>query len=96
LNDIGGGLLDDILMLRHEFYPFRQLDCKHTKESEMLIDELKSWCEQGYGRRGEVAKDIGVSRQIVSDWLHGRALPGLDNGLALRAFLKRERRRSRS
>ena len=75
---------------------YRTLLIMPLKESEMLIDELKSWCEQSYGRRAEVAKAIGVSRQVVSDWLHGRALPGLDNGLALRAFLKRERRRSRA
>jgi predicted XRE-type DNA-binding protein len=63
------------------------------KESEILMAELKSWCDERYGRRAEVAEAIGVSRQIVSDWIKGRAIPNLDNGLALQAFLKKQRRR---
>ena len=62
------------------------------KESEILIDELRAWCEEEYGRRAEVAERIGVSRQVISDWLHGRAVPSLDNGLKLQAFLKKRRR----
>jgi transcriptional regulator with XRE-family HTH domain len=62
------------------------------KESEILIDELRAWCEEEYGRRAEVAEKIGVSRQVISDWLHGRAVPSLDNGLALQRFLKKARR----
>jgi transcriptional regulator with XRE-family HTH domain len=65
------------------------------KESEILLERLKAWCEESYGRQAEVAKAIGVSRQVVTDWLNGRALPGLDNGLALLAFLKKQRRRAR-
>src|SRR5258708_7501629 len=63
------------------------------KESEILMAELKSWCDERYGRRAEVADAIGVSRQIVSDWIKGRAIPNLDNGLALQAFLRKRRRR---
>jgi transcriptional regulator with XRE-family HTH domain len=62
------------------------------KESEILIDELRAWCEEEYGRQAEVAEKIGVSRQVVTDWLHGRAVPSLDNGLKLQAFLKKQRR----
>jgi hypothetical protein len=65
------------------------------KESEILMDELKAWCDERYGRRAEVAEGIGVSRQIVSDWIKGRAIPNLDNGLALQAFLRKRRRRQK-
>jgi predicted XRE-type DNA-binding protein len=63
------------------------------KESDILMAELKSWCEEKYGRQAEVAEAIGVSRQIVTDWIKGRAIPNLDNGLALRAFLQKQRKR---
>ncbi len=63
------------------------------KESEILMAELKIWCDERYGRRAEVAEAIGVSRQIVSDWIKGRAIPNLDNGLKLQAFLRKRRRR---
>jgi transcriptional regulator with XRE-family HTH domain len=69
-----------------------QLTMAPQKESEILIAELKAWCEEQYGRRAEVAERIGVSRQVVTDWLHGRAVPSLDNGLKLQAFLKKVRR----
>lgn len=62
------------------------------KESEILIDELRAWCEEQYGRQAEVAEKIGVSRQVISDWLHGRAVPSFDNGLKLQRFLKKGRR----
>ena len=62
------------------------------RESELLIAELKTWCNERYGRRAEVAEAIGVSRQIVSDWLAGRSVPSLDNGLKLLRFLKKQRR----
>jgi transcriptional regulator with XRE-family HTH domain len=63
------------------------------KESEILIARLKEWCAEHYGRQAEVAEAIGVSRQVVTDWLKGRAIPSLDNGLALQRFLKKKRLR---
>jgi DNA-binding XRE family transcriptional regulator len=65
------------------------------KESEILISELKTWCDEKYGRRAEVAEAIGVSRQIVTDWLKGRAVPNLDNGLELMRFLRAQKRKSK-
>jgi transcriptional regulator with XRE-family HTH domain len=65
------------------------------KESEKLIADLKAWCgERGehYGRRAEIARKLGVSRGLVGDWLSGRAVPRLDVGLKLKAFLARRKR----
>jgi DNA-binding transcriptional regulator YiaG len=36
---------------------------------------------------------LGVSRQLVSDWFSGRAVPSLAAGLAIQKFLKKQRRR---
>jgi DNA-binding XRE family transcriptional regulator len=63
------------------------------KESEILIAKLKEWCAEHYGRQAEAAEAIGVSRQVVTDWMKGRAVPSLDNGLKLQRFLKKQRRR---
>jgi DNA-binding XRE family transcriptional regulator len=71
----------------------------HPQESEtaelryLPSLQLKAWCAEHYGRQAEVAEAIGVSRQVVTDWLKGRAIPSLDNGLALQRFLKKQRRR---
>jgi hypothetical protein len=37
------------------------------EEVDKLIDEFEKWCGQNYGRRYEVAKALGVSRQYVTN-----------------------------
>jgi transcriptional regulator with XRE-family HTH domain len=62
------------------------------KESEMLIAELKAWADEKYGRRSELARMLGLSPQLVSDWFAGRKTPTLDTGLKLQRFLKKWRK----
>jgi transcriptional regulator with XRE-family HTH domain len=61
-------------------------------EVEALINELKAWCKEKHGRNTEVAELLGVSRQLVSDWFSGGAVPTLATGLKIQAFLKKRRR----
>jgi hypothetical protein len=63
------------------------------KASERLRAELLAWCNQKRGRRAEIARMMKVSPQLVSDWVTGRKIPTLDDGLKLMAFLKQHRRR---
>ena len=78
---------------KHALY---ELSCiVSPKESEKLVEALRAWCGapgEHYGRRAEVARALGVSRGLVGDWLAGRAAPGLDKGLKLQAFLRKQRR----
>ena len=62
------------------------------RESELLIAELRAWADEKYGRRSELARMLGLSPQLVSDWFAGRKTPTLDTGLKLQRFLKRQRR----
>ena len=62
------------------------------KESEKLLTELKTWANAEYGRRAELARMLGVSRQLVSEWFAGRATPTWDNGMRIEDFLKKQRR----
>jgi len=62
------------------------------KESTRLITELKDWADEKFGRRSELARMLGLSPQLVSDWFAGRKTPTLDVGLQLQAFLKKQRR----
>jgi transcriptional regulator with XRE-family HTH domain len=71
---------------------WRTLFAMAPKESEKLIAGLKAWADAEYGRRAELARMLGVSRQLVSDWLAGRKMPTLDAGLRIQAFLKKHRR----
>ena len=67
------------------------------KGSERLIAELKDWADEKFGRRSELARMLGLSPQLVSDWFAGRKTPTLDVGLQIQEFLKKQRRsKSRS
>ena len=62
------------------------------EETKKLLDELRTWVEAEYGRRAEIARELDVSRQRVTDWLSDRYAPTLEQGLRLQAFLKKQRR----
>jgi DNA-binding transcriptional regulator YiaG len=58
-----------------------------------LLDELKAWCDLERGRRWEVARFVGVQRQVVSNWFAHRQEPTGEQVLALLEFLRKQRRR---
>jgi transcriptional regulator with XRE-family HTH domain len=64
------------------------------KEAEKLLRELKEWADAEYGRRAKLAQLLGVSKQLVSEWFAGRSVPTWDHGLAIEAFLKKQRQRA--
>jgi hypothetical protein len=68
----------------------------HPKTKELLA-KLKAWCDEpdGYGRRVEVAKMLGVATSSITDWFAGRRCPSLDHGFMLQDFLKAHRRRKK-
>jgi hypothetical protein len=43
------------------------------------------------GRQKEVAKELGVSEQILSNWLSGSRVPLLKNLFKIEAFLKKQK-----
>jgi predicted transcriptional regulator len=61
-----------------------------TKELKELMAELAAECEP-YGRQKEVAKELGVSEQILSNWLSGSRVPLLKNLFKIEAFLKKQK-----
>jgi transcriptional regulator with XRE-family HTH domain len=61
-------------------------------ELKELLDELKAWCAQERGRQAKVAREVGVSRHLVNDWLFERKKPSLEQYFALQAFSKKARR----
>ena len=66
---------------------------------EKLMEDLRVWVDAEYGRRAELARKLGVSRQRVTDWLSGRLTPDLEHGLANLKILKtvgKEKKRKRS
>jgi hypothetical protein len=67
---------------------------KHP-QTVQLLESLKEWCDQKYGRRSEVARLLNVSPSLVTDWLMMRRTPSLDHGNILKEFLKKERRSPR-
>jgi hypothetical protein len=64
---------------------------KHEEEIQALIGELKEWAAQKYGRSAFLAREFGVSKQLVSAWFAGRAIPTWPMGLRIKDFLKANR-----
>jgi len=62
------------------------------EEVELLLIELQAWCKEKHGRQRELADAIGVSEQVVSNWLYRRKNPSLPYWLKLVAFAKKQRR----
>jgi hypothetical protein len=85
-------MLDSFNMILEKLYRIVVQLSMPPKESELLIAELRDWCDKKYGRRSEIAEMLGKSRQLVGEWLAGRATPTFDDGLKLQAFLKKQRR----
>jgi Helix-turn-helix len=54
------------------------------------LKELMKECEP-YGRQKEVAKELGVSEQILSNWLSGSRVPLLKNLFKIEEFLKKQK-----
>ncbi len=59
------------------------------KELDALMSELKAWCKREHGRQKALADELGVTEQLVSNWIARRKKPGLENYLKLQAFLKK-------
>ncbi len=53
---------------------------------------LKAWRDKEYGRRAEVAREVGTTRQTVSDWFAGRKQLTGEQALGIQEFLKIQRR----
>ena len=60
-------------------------------EIQSTLTKLKEWCEAEYGRQAEIARVLGVSRQLVTDWFRGKAIPTWSTGLKIQAFLKTQK-----
>jgi transcriptional regulator with XRE-family HTH domain len=59
-----------------------------TKE---LLDRLRVYCDAKRGRSRDLAALLGIEPSSVSDWLNGRTVPSLENGLRIQQILARHR-----
>ena len=58
--------------------------------TQYILDQLKVWCDAKYGRRTEVADELGLPPQAITDWLKGRRQPTAEQVLHLQDFLSRK------
>jgi hypothetical protein len=58
------------------------------QEVDKLISELTAWCRVRHGRQRQLAAMLGVSEQLVSNWLARRKTPTLRHGLQIQELLK--------
>jgi hypothetical protein len=61
------------------------------EELDRLIAELDAWCTSKYGRQTEIADHLGVSKQLVANWLARRRTPTLRHYFAIRTFLDKQK-----
>jgi transcriptional regulator with XRE-family HTH domain len=62
------------------------------QEVDKLISGLTAWCRAQHGRQREIAAMLGVSEQLVSNWLARRKTPTLQHGLQIQEFLNKQRK----
>jgi DNA-binding transcriptional regulator YdaS (Cro superfamily) len=60
------------------------------RRTEQLIAKLKAWCDVKYGRRSAIARELGVSPALVTDWLKGRRMPSYDQGVRIEEIIRRK------
>jgi DNA-binding XRE family transcriptional regulator len=68
-------------------------DKEIAREIERMIGRLKSMAGEEYGGQSELAREIGVPRQRLNDWLTGKRTPDLAAWLKIQAFLKKNRKK---
>jgi transcriptional regulator with XRE-family HTH domain len=51
---------------------------------------LYAWCDAVYGRRSELARVAGVSRQAITKWFAGRKQPTAEQILAVQEFIQNQ------
>ena len=56
-----------------------------------LLDRWRNYIEAKRGRSREIAAQLGIEPSSVSDWLNGRTVPSLENGLRIQRTLVRHR-----
>jgi hypothetical protein len=59
---------------------------------DKVLNDLTEWCGAEFGRQRMLAKELGVSEQVVSHWIYRRRTPRLKHWLRLQEFLKRQRK----
>ncbi len=59
---------------------------RRQDETDKFMETLLNWCQAEVGRAREIASELGVAEQVVSNWLHRRKTPRLTNWHALRRF----------
>jgi DNA-binding transcriptional regulator YdaS (Cro superfamily) len=63
------------------------------QRTKKLLDALKAWCDEKYGRQTEVARVLGVTPQSLNDWFAGRKQLMGEHALAIQEFLRTHRRK---
>jgi len=56
-----------------------------------LLDRLRVYCDAKRGRSRDLAALLGIEPSSVCDWLNGRTVPSLENGLRIQQNLARHR-----
>jgi transcriptional regulator with XRE-family HTH domain len=57
-------------------------------ELDRFMARLKRWAKKERGRSKEIADALGVSEQVVSNWLNRRKTPSLDHWFKLQEFAR--------
>ena len=60
-------------------------------ELDRFMARLLRWAKKERGRSKEIADSLGVSEQVVSNWLNRRKTPSLDHWLSLQEFARKEK-----
>jgi transcriptional regulator with XRE-family HTH domain len=63
-----------------------------SDDLKKLMEELSELCGP-HGRQKEIAQEMGVSEQVLSNWLNGSRSPSLDSYFKIQEFLAKQKSR---
>ena len=64
--------------------------------TEKLLSALRAYCQAADMRQAQLARELGVSKQVLNTWLgtpSRQCEPSCEHALAIIEFLHREKRR---
>jgi hypothetical protein len=63
-------------------------------EIQRVRDRLKSLAGEEYGGQSELAREIGVPRQRLFDWITGKSTPDVKAWLRIQAYLRTDEKKT--
>jgi hypothetical protein len=60
------------------------------RRTQVFIATVQKWCQDNRITQTELARELGVSNALITEWLHGRRFPVGEEVLHLQELMRRK------